>query len=62
MGDFTAAGGEAEQYGILQVERVHERREVVGIGVHVVAVPGLAGAAMAATVMGDATIAARGQE
>ena len=51
--DFTAARGEAEQHSILEVERLDERREIVGIGVHLVAVPGLAGAAMAATIVGD---------
>jgi hypothetical protein len=47
---------------IFQVEGLGERREVVRIGVHVVAVPGLAGPAMAAAVMGDAAIAARSQK
>jgi hypothetical protein len=47
---------------VLQVERRDERREVVGITLHVVAVPGLAGAAVAAAVMGDAAVALSGQE
>jgi hypothetical protein len=41
-GDFTAARGEADQDGVFQVERVDERCEVVGVGVHIVAAPGLA--------------------
>ena len=47
---------------VLQVERFDERREVVGVGVHVVAVPGLARSAMAAAVMGDAAVSAGGQK
>src|SRR5207253_101720 len=39
-----------------------QRREVIGIGVHIVAMPGLARAAMAAAVMGDTAVAAGGQK
>ena len=46
----------------LQIERFDESREVVGVGVHLVAVPGLARAAMTATVMRDAAIAIGCQE
>ena len=52
----------ADMDRVLEVERLDQRREVVGIGVEVVAVPGLARPAMAAAVVGDAAIAARGQE
>ena len=61
-GYFAAACGEADQDGVFQVERFDELREVVGIGVHVVAIPGLARPAVAATVMGDAAIAVGGQK
>ena len=61
-GDFAAAGGVADVDRVLQVERFDQRREVVGVGVHVVAVPGLARPAMAAAVMRDAAVAARGQK
>ncbi len=61
-GHFAAARGVAHVNGVLQIERLDQRRKVVGVGVHVVAVPRLARPAMAATVMGDATVAARGQE
>src|SRR5450759_4539625 len=61
-GDFAAARGEADQDGTLQVERFDELREVVGIGVHIVATPWLARPAMATTVVGDAAIAVGGQE
>jgi hypothetical protein len=61
-GDFAAAGGMPDVDDMLQVELGDQFIEVVGIGVHVVAVPGLAGAAVTATVVGDATIAAGGEE
>ncbi len=61
-GDFAAARGVADMDRVLQVERFDERREVVGVGVHVVAVPGLARAPMAAAVMGDAAISAGSQK
>ena len=44
---------------VLQVERFDERREVVGIGVHVIALPRLARTAVPTPVMGDAAIAVR---
>jgi hypothetical protein len=37
-----------------QIQRLDERGQVIGVGVHVVAVPRLAGSAVAAPVMGDA--------
>ena len=61
-GDFAAAGGVADMDRVLQIERSTERGEIVGVGVHVVAVPGLARAAVAAAVMRDAAVAARGQK
>ena len=48
--------------GVLQVERLGQRREVVGVCVHVVAVPGLARAPVAATIVRDAPVAAGGQK
>ena len=60
--DFAAAGGVADVDRVLQVERFDERRQVVGVGVHVVAVPGLARSAVAAAVVGDAAIAVGGQK
>ena len=61
-GHLAAAGGMADQHGVMQIERFDERRQIVGVGVHVVAVPGLAGSAMAATVMGNGAIAMGGHE
>ena len=54
---FAAAGGMADMDGVLQIEMRGQSREVVGIVIHVVAVAGLAGPAMAAAVMGDDAIA-----
>src|SRR6185369_9731173 len=50
---LAAAGGMADMNGVLQVEMRRHGREVVGVMVHVVAVGHLAGAAMAAAIMGD---------
>src|SRR3989440_4798447 len=61
-GHLTAAGGMADQHRLVQIERVEERRQIVSVGVHVVTVPGLAGSAMAATVVGDRAIAMGGHE
>src|SRR4029453_11992791 len=44
------------------IERFDERREIVGVSVHVVAVPGLARATVAAPVVGDAAISVGSQE
>jgi len=52
----------ADQDGVSQVEPFDERREVVGIGVHLVAARGPARATMSATVVGDRAVAVGGQE
>src|SRR5262249_30967616 len=61
-GDFTAARGMADVDRVLQVERFDQCRQVVGVRVHCVAIPGLARPSVAATVMGDAAIAAGSQK
>ena len=48
--------------GVLQVERLHQGGQVVGVRIEIIAVPGLARAAVAAAVVRDATISARGEE
>ncbi len=48
--------------GALQVQRLDEDRQVVGVGVHVVAGPGLARPTVAAPVVGDAAITVLGEE
>jgi len=57
--DFAAAGRMADHDGAFEIERLHQLREIVGISREVVAIPGLAGAAVAAPVMGDTAEAAR---
>ncbi|MNL43528.1 hypothetical protein D3C87_1660450 [compost metagenome] len=52
-GDLAAAGGEAGKEDVLQIQRIDQVGEIVGIVIHVVAVPGLGRAAVAAAVMGD---------
>ena len=49
----------ADMDGFVQVERCRQLREIICVGVHVVARPGLAGAPVPTTVMRDATIAMR---
>ena len=56
--NFAAAGGVAYVDCILQIELFGEGSEIVGVGVHVVAVPGLRGTAVAAPVVRDDPIAA----
>jgi len=53
---LAAAGGMADQHRIVQIELLDDRSEIVGVGVHVVAVPGLARAAMAAPVVRDRAV------
>ena len=61
-GDFPAAGGVADQRGVVQVERLDDGGEVVGVAVHVVAGGGLAGPAVAAPVVRDGAVAVLGEE
>jgi len=42
---------------LLQVQVLDECRQVVCEGVHIIAIPGLAGTAVAAAVVGDAAVA-----
>ena len=41
-GDFAAAGGMADMDRVLESQRRHQLREIVRIGVEIVALPGLA--------------------
>src|SRR5664280_2446207 len=61
-GNFATARGKTDQDSALQVELLDKFREVIGICVHVVAIPGLTRPAMAATVMGNAAIAVGSQK
>ncbi|MNT12139.1 hypothetical protein D3C72_1470550 [compost metagenome] len=40
-------------YGALDAEVVHDRRHVIGVMIHVVTIPDLAGSSMATTIVGD---------
>ena len=61
-GNFTAAGGVADVDSVLQIKLLREGCEIVGVGVHVVAVPRLAGAAVPAPVMRDDAVALLAEE
>jgi hypothetical protein len=61
-GDFAAAGGVADHGGAVEIEGNEELGEIVGVGVHFVALPRLAGTAVAAAIVGDAAVAVRGEE
>jgi len=59
---FAAARRMADVNRVFQVERCGEGSKIIGVGFHFVAVPWLAGAAMAATVVRDAAEAAVGKK
>ena len=61
-GDFTTARGVADVDRVAEVERCDQLGEVIGIGVHVVAVPGLAGAPVASAIVGDTSVSAHRQK
>src|ERR1700688_1574096 len=52
-GNFSAAGGVAHVNCVFQVKLFGECGEIVSVGVHLVAIPSLGGAAVAAAVMRD---------
>src|SRR5260370_9840633 len=62
MAPLAATGGVTARHGILQVEMSGDRREIIGIVVHVVPVAGLRGPAVTAPVMRDDTVAASHEE
>ena len=57
MNHLAAAGGVADMNGILQIEMGRHGRQIVRVVIHVMAIGGLAGAAVAATIVGDHAIA-----
>ncbi|MNT16126.1 hypothetical protein D3C72_1512150 [compost metagenome] len=59
---FAAARRMADQGRALDVERVEQGGQVVGVGIHVIALPWLARQAVAAAVMRDHAVAVAGQE
>ena len=62
MHHFAAARRVADMDCILQIEMRGQRREIVGVVVHVVAVTGLGGSAMAAPVVRNDAIAVLEEE
>ncbi len=61
-GDFATARRVADVDCFLQVELFDQRLEVVRVGIHIVALPGLARPAMPAAVVSNAAVTARSQE
>src|SRR5438132_11408080 len=61
-GDFSATGGVAHVDSVLQVKLFSEGCEIVGVGVHVVAIPRLGGTAVPSPVMRDDAIALLAEE
>src|SRR5260370_15544255 len=59
---FTATGRVPHMDRVLQVKLLGELREIVRVGVHVVAVPGLRGTAVASPVVRDNAISALSEE
>ena len=58
----SPAGGVANQHGVLQIERFHQLGEIIGVGVHVITLPRLAGPPMPPAISGDTPVALAGQE
>ena len=54
---FAAAGGVPDEHGVFDVQVLEDGEQVIRVSVHVVSAPGLAGASVAATVMGDDAVA-----
>jgi hypothetical protein len=51
--DFSTSGGVAHQCRVVEIERLNDGREIVGVAIHVVSGRGPAGSTMAAPVMRD---------
>ena len=60
--DFATACRVADYHHVFQIERIDQLGQVVRVGVHVVTVPGLVGAAMPAAVMRNHAVAALAQK
>ncbi len=61
-GNFSAANGMAHMNSVPQVKLLSEGCEIVGISVHIIAVPGLAGTAVPPPVMRDDSVATMAKE
>src|SRR6266478_3141878 len=60
--DLTAPCGMADQSYVFQIQLVEQRSQVIGIRIHVVAIPRLARTSMAAAVVGNNAIAVLSEE
>ena len=60
--DLAAAGGVPDVDGILEIEMLRHRSQVVGVVVHVVTVAGLGRASVPAPVVGDDAVAVLEEE
>ena len=60
--NFAAPSGVAYDHDVLEIEMFEEDEEVIGIGVHVVTIPRLAGTAVAATIVGNAAVSMVAEE
>src|ERR1022692_1419475 len=61
-GNFSTAGGVTHMDGVFQVELFREGCEIVGVGVHVVTIPGLSGTTVPSPVVRDHSIATLAEE
>ena len=59
---FASARGVTHQSDILEIKRLNDRCQIVGVPIHVVPGPGLAGAAMATPVVRDHAETILGEE
>ncbi len=60
--NLSAAGRVAHMNRFLEVELFGEHREIIGVGIHVVTVPGLRGTAVSSPVVRDDTVAPLSEE
>src|SRR5690606_18087820 len=58
--NFAASGRVPDEYDVAQVKRLDQLGKIVGIGIHVVAVPRLARSAVAAAIVPDGAVASGG--
>src|SRR5882762_6495622 len=54
--DLAAAGGVTDVDRVLKIERLDERCKIIGVGVHLVATPGLARSPVTAAIVRDTAI------
>ena len=60
--NLASAGGMADHRGIFKIKMVHQLGQIVCVLIHIVALPSLARASVAATIMGDDAITSLARE